>query len=239
MNKIKLFCFPYAGGSASIYTRWKKLIGDSILFYPIELSGHGKRIMEAPYKEFNDIINDMLNTISKEDIDNSSYAFFGHSMGALIVYELTMRIYKENIKGPKQVFISGMSIPENNFYFKNIHLLSENELLNELVKLGGIPQEVLENHNLIRVFTPIFKNDFRLLNYYLNERHQDKFKCDLTVFYGSEDIIQEQDILQWQNYTEKSSSFYKLNGGHFFINKQFQDITKIINGILNNGLQVK
>ena len=108
---MKLFCFPYAGGSSAIFNRWKSYIGHEIEIRAIELAGRGKRIHEAHYNTFDEAINDVLKLINDEIKSDSGYAFFGHSMGAKIAYELTQRILDEGYQGPKHIFFSGRGAP--------------------------------------------------------------------------------------------------------------------------------
>lgn len=103
MSKIKLFCFPYAGGSAQIFHSWSNYLSSQIEIIPVELSSRGRRFNEPLYKNFDELLNDVFNQIHN-DIIQTPYAFFGHSLGALIAFELVHKIIADNLPSPKQVF---------------------------------------------------------------------------------------------------------------------------------------
>src|SRR4051812_4307985 len=107
MEKIKLFCFPYAGGSATIYNTWKSYCSDNFEIVPMELAGRGRRVNEPLYEDLDDMVIDMLAILRKEIEKISAYALFGHSLGGLIVYKLTHRIRHLSMLQPMEIFVSG------------------------------------------------------------------------------------------------------------------------------------
>ena len=103
MSKIKLFCFPYAGGSAAVYNRWKEYLNPEIELRPVELSGRGERMDEPLYTNMEDLIEDVFQLLEGE-FEESEYALLGHSMGAMIIYELSRKIIDNNLKLPLHIF---------------------------------------------------------------------------------------------------------------------------------------
>ena len=116
MKRIRLFCLPYAGGSAMLYTRWKKFLHDSIELYPVELAGRGSRSKEPFYNSVNDAVDDIYNSI-EETLDDTEFAFFGHSMGCVLVYELMYRIKELKNRIPIHAFFSLRKLPFFPFFF--------------------------------------------------------------------------------------------------------------------------
>jgi medium-chain acyl-[acyl-carrier-protein] hydrolase len=228
LKKTKLFCFPYAGGSSSIYKSWEKLLSTWIELHPIELAGHGKRMTEPFYHNFEEAIEDIFEYV-RPYLDKFPYAFFGHSMGALIAYELTCKILQTNYKAPIHLFLSGRTPP----HIKKDKYLSDlpyEQFKNELLKIGGTPEDVFNHPELLELVIPILRADFKLLESYDFQQSDLKINCDITVFSGLNDLeVTSDDILQWNDYTQKKLVIHSFEGDHFFITHKGKEITDIIN----------
>jgi len=140
---MKLFCLPYAGGSASIFAKWGPFIHPGVKLCPIELSGRGRRINESHYTSFDELVTDVLLLIKDEIGRGKKYSFFGHSMGAAIVFEVVQCLYRSGFPGPEHVFFSGRGAP----YIlakedKEYHKLSDTDFIAEIFKIGGTPKEL-------------------------------------------------------------------------------------------------
>jgi surfactin synthase thioesterase subunit len=231
---MKLFCFPYAGGSSAIFNRWKSYVDTDIEIKAIELAGRGKRIHEDHYSDFNEVIEDVFSLIVDEIKKGENYAFFGHSMGAKIAYELAQQILGMGFPGPEHIFFSGRGAPyvlgKNE---KEYHKLPDDEFKQEILKLGGTPKEFFEHPELLEVFLPLLKNDFKLAARDVIGKEINPLPCDISVFLGKEEELTAEQIDSWKNYTTQNCSIYYFNGGHFFINENVEEIV----GRINNTLQ--
>ncbi|HEY9061408.1 MAG TPA: thioesterase domain-containing protein [Pseudobacteroides sp.] len=233
MEIIKLFCLPYAGGSATVYSRWKNYIDQNIEVIPIELAGRGKKFS----KPLNNSIEDEVNNIFEEithHIKNYPYAFFGHSMGTLIIHQLIGKIISHNLRMPVHSFMSGRFPPH--IKGKEVyHTLPDNEFKKAILCLGGTPKAVADNEELFNLFLPILKSDYKMVEQYEFKQEPRKWCFDISVFYGSNDnLAQYHDVEEWSFYTEKSCDFYKFEGNHFFIHEHEKKIVSTISQILNN-----
>lgn len=230
---MKLFCFPYAGGSSAIFNNWKSFIDPRIEIRTIELAGRGKRIHEAHYNNFHDVIKDVFSIIVDEIKSGSDYAFFGHSMGAKIAYELSQEIAAKGLPGPDHIFFSGRGAPyilgENE---KKYHELPDHEFKEEIFKLGGTPKEFFEHPELLEVFLPLLKNDFKMAAREISEKEINPLNCNISVFLGKEEELKPEQIDGWKNYTANNCTVYYFNGGHFFINEKYEQVVKIINNTI-------
>lgn len=226
-----LFCLPYAGGSESIYYKWKNHLHTSIQVVPIELKGRGKRFNEFFYESLEEAVDDIFENI-KEKIVDDDFAIYGHSMGSLLAYELYYKIYNENGKMPKHMFFSGYKAPSILRKEKQIYLLPDEEFIKEVIELGGTTQEVAENDELLKLFTPILRSDFKMLEKYLYKEKEDKIQCDISILNGKEDDITLEELLEWKNHGDKGFKVYNFEGNHFFINTNIENITRIINTTL-------
>lgn len=232
MDKIKLFCIPYAGGSSVVYRKWKNLLNENIELKPIELAGRGRRIAEPLYADLTHAVEDVFNSI-KEYIINNDYAFFGHSMGALIVYRLLYRIQQEKMTLPVHVFFSGKGAPHvKPLEEKKYSTMSDSQFKKEVIKLGGTPPEIFDYPELSEVFLPCLRNDLKIAETVTYLEKPKAQSTHITVFFGKSESFTEEQRIGWKLYTSKNFGLHYFEGGHFFLNNETKSLLKVINGIL-------
>lgn len=234
MDKIKLFCFPYAGGSSVVYQQWNRFINGNIELVPVELAGRGRRINDPMYTTVEEAVDDIYGRIEHQL--QGPYAFFGHSMGAMLSYELTHKIVKSGTRMPEQVFFSGRSAPhvmkEDD---KKYHLMENDVFRKEVLELGGTPPEFFEHPELMELFIPLLKNDFRLAETDLYDGRIDPLPIDINVFLGKDDDLTSDQCEGWKMHTTQSCNIHYFEGGHFFLNDETKGVVDLINGILGQG----
>lgn len=228
---MRLFCLPYAGGSEVIYYKWKRYIHPLVKVDPIELKGRGKRFSEEFYETFEEAVDDIFESVRDKLVDDE-YAIYGHSMGSLLAYELYYKIYNKNFRLPKHIFFSGYKAPNIIREKNNIHMLPDGEFIKEVIGLGGTPEELIKSDELLQLFTPILRSDFRMLENYIYKDRKDKIQCDISILNGKQDDITLEEILAWKNHGDKGFKVYNFEGDHFFINNNVENINNIINRTL-------
>ncbi|NLW46660.1 MAG: thioesterase [Firmicutes bacterium] len=233
MSKIKLYCFPYAGGSATIYNKWRTYLNPNIQLVPMEMAGRGVRFKEDFYQSIAEAVNDLYTNIDFKS-NHDPYAFFGHSMGSILVYELCRKIAADNQKGPAHIFVSGMHPPHIKKERKILHQLPLAEFKEEVIKMGGTPREVFENQELMDYFVPIIKADYKIYETYEFLPNDTKFDFGITAFNGLSDKPTFAEMLEWGNYTSDFSKLYQYEGDHFFIHNHTAAIVDVINKTLSN-----
>lgn len=227
---MTLFCLPYAGGSGTVYYRWSNYIAPSINLYPIELKGRGKRFKETFYESLKEAVEDIFNEIQDKIYDD--YAIYGHSMGSLLAYELYYKINEIGAKKPKHVFFSGYKAPNVVREKENIYTLANYDFMNKIIELGGTPEELINNKELLEIYIPIIRNDFKILETYEYKERTNKIECNISILNGKQDSINLEDILAWKKHTSKKCRIYNLEGNNFFINNNIENIANIINDTL-------
>ncbi|HDR8111924.1 TPA: thioesterase, partial [Bacillus cereus] len=225
---MRLFCLPYAGGSEVIYYRWKKYLNPSIKLEPIKLKARGERFNEKFYETLEEAVEDTFQNIKGEIIDDE-YAIYGHSMGSLLAYELYYKISSKNLRTPKHMFFSGGKSPSILRREKQLHMLSDKEFIKEVIDLGGTPKKLAENEELLQLFIPILRSDFKIIENYIYRDKKEKLQCDISILNGKEEHITIEEMLAWKNHVDKELKIYNLEGNHFFINTNVESITGIIN----------
>ncbi|OOM73639.1 linear gramicidin dehydrogenase LgrE [Clostridium puniceum] len=228
-----LFCLPYAGGSSAAYYEWKKYLHTSIELIPIELKGRGKRIGEIYYESLEEAIEDIFFNI-KDKIISNDYAIYGHSMGSLLSYELYYKIEQMGMKKPRHIFFSGYRAPNIMRQKENIHTLPDYDFMKKVMDLGGTPEELMKSQELLEIFIPIIRNDFKILEKYKYRERKNKIECNVSILNGKQDDIKLEEILSWKNHVCKEFKFYNFEGNHFFINTNIENIINIINTTLVN-----
>jgi medium-chain acyl-[acyl-carrier-protein] hydrolase len=235
MTKIKLFCFPYAGGSAVIFNKWKQYLDNNIELIPVELAGRGKRINETLYKDLSYAIEDAYRLVSKE-IGISPYALFGHSMGGMISYHLGQKLRDNNYPDPVHIFFSGRNAPHIKISDEKMyHLLEEEEFKKKVIDLGGTPPEFFDHPELLEVFLPLLKNDFKLAETDIHNGEIHPFDCNITVLLGKDEDLTADECDGWKKHTKKLCTIHYFEGGHFFLHDETKQIVRFIsNTLLSN-----
>ncbi|MEM1002742.1 MAG: thioesterase domain-containing protein [Bacteroidota bacterium] len=237
---MNLFCFPYAGGSGAVFNSWKPHLDKNITLYPVEMAGRGKRINEEPYHNIEEAVDDIFESISSE-LQQAPFMFFGHSLGALISYELALKLRKLHFPQPLHLFFSGKGAPHiDSEDEKKYHLMKDDEFRTEVLRLGGTPPEFFDHPELLELFVPLLKNDFRIAENYFHKGDVVPFDQNITVFLGKHDNLTEEQCNKWKEFTNKGCNIHHFEGGHFFLHDHMMQIIEIINntkGITENRLQ--
>ena len=224
---LQLFCFPYAGVGASAFFPWVSELPGSIELQVVQLPGRETRIQEKPRNQIGAIVPFVAEAI-RERVDRS-YAFFGHSMGALIAFEVARHLRKAAFPGPVHLFASARRAPQCPDHFPEIHHLPDVEFLEALRRRwNGIPAAVLREPELLQLLLSSLRADVAVIeNYsYLDDQ---RLTCPISVFGGEDDSsIERNDLLSW---SELSSGPFRLRmfpGNHFFIRTQCQEVVRAV-----------
>ena len=211
---ISLFCFPYAGGSASFYKNWSSELPHAIKVVGMEYPGRGEKENETLLKVF-DVL---LSHLEKEILSKikGPFAFFGHSLGAIIAFELARLLQDKHGLQPAALFLSGCPSPDIISLFSSMNEMKDESFIQSLEDLNGTPQGLMELAEFREFFLPILRADFSLLDSYVPAQMRVKFP--LVIFGGKQDPkVNIEDLSKWSFWTESSMSLIKLEGDHFFI----------------------
>lgn len=223
-KSIRLFCLPFAGGNKYSYREFAEKAPSFLNITTIEYPGRGARIKEAFPSDIDQLVNDLYRQILPL-ADEGSYAIYGHSLGGLVAYLLTRKLVENDHKAPLHLFITGTTGPSAlSRTEKKRHLLEKKEFIEEIRELDGMPEEILNNDELLYYFEPILRSDFKLSEDY---KHIEKvpFNIPVTVITGTEEDMELEDIRLWQKETTCTVDFKRMPGKHFFI---FQHAFKIM-----------
>ncbi len=229
MSKIKLFCFPFAGGAASSYNVFKQYLSPEIEMNAIELAARGRRMREPNYTSIDGAVDDVFNII-RDNLSSGPYAFYGHSMGSMISFELAFRVLGAGLPMPVHIIFSGRAAPyisrENK---RTLHHLSDDEFKRQLLEMGGTPKEFFEHPELLEVFLPLLKGDFTLTETYVHPPHNEKLDCNFTVLSGKQDEDTPEEVEAFREHTSGTCDIHYFEGDHFFIYDEPRKMMEIIN----------
>lgn len=212
---LRLFCFPYAGGNAGVYRSWSQKLPDNVEMAAIQLPGRGSRRQEQPLSSLKELVEQL--GVALAGSLNEPFAFFGHSMGALVAFELARLLRREGRALPRHMFVSGRSAPQMNRCHPLLYNLPESELLHELKQLEGTPPEVLEHPELMEMMLPILRADFSICDTY-EYTEAAPLACPISAFGGFHDVdVPRENLEAWRDQTRSSFSLRMLPGNHFFL----------------------
>ena len=222
---INLFCLPFAGGNRYSYQKYLENASPLLKIIPVEYPGRGSRVMEPQAAGIHELVDDLYHRVSNS-IDHSDYAIYGHSMGGLVGYLLARKLIDRNHRLPLHLFITGASAPSSPARAAVArHSLPRKELIEELKRLDGTPDELLYNEDLLEYISPIVRADFKICEEYQYVQLP-PLKIPFTVVTGEQEGIETADVHLWQKETECDVDFIKMPGRHFFI---FQEPNAIMN----------
>ena len=234
--RYRLFCFPYAGGGASIFNDWQAELPPEVELYALQLPGRENRFSESPQTRFKQLIETLI-PIIKPYLD-LPFAFFGHSLGAWVGFELIRELRRQKYPLPAHFFVSGSKAPQLIDLKPPIHRLPDDKFLAKIKSFQGTPEAVLEDSKLMELFLPALRADFAVLETYFYAG-SDPLNCPITVFGGKQDTqVTTEELMAWQQQTEGEFTRQMFNGGHFFLNSARQDLLKAIATQLSQQLLI-
>ena len=218
--RLRLFCFPYAGGSVSVFRHWSDYFTGDIELIGVQYPGRGDRYNETLIADCGQMVDAIYaNIIPQLDVPT---AFFGHSNGGLIAYELARKLQSANGYSLFHLFLSASRSAADRHPLSGRSALSDEELISELVSLGGTPPALLANKEMLELYLPILRADFALSdNYrYCSTPH---LKSNSSILYGLRDkSVSKEEINGWQNIIQGGINFISVDGGHFFIHENLE-----------------
>ena len=232
--RLRLLCFPYAGGGVMIYRQWAASMPESIDVLPVQLPGRERRLREPPYTRVEPLVEAATRGLLPH-LDRP-FAIFGHSMGALIGYEVAQRLRRDHGLEPVHLLVSGRRAPQlppdPDYDYKLPHA----EFIERLREINGTPAEVFEHPELLEIMLPVLRADFELNDTYEPIAHP-PLACPISAFGGLEDTeAPEEDLEAWSGVTDGPFRRRMFPGDHFFLNQHRSRLIQAVVEDLLRGL---
>jgi len=223
---MRLFCFPYSGAAASIYYPWSSILPETIEICPIQYPGHGTRVGESLIDSLPDMIPLIAQAI--QTFVDKPFSIFGHSMGALLGFELARFLQQDRSPAPEYLFVSGHNAPQLPDVSEPIHKLPDQQFIDRLRKLNGTPEDVLQNEELRDLVLPIIRADFKLSETY-QYQYYEPLSCSLCACGGlSDNYITRDGLDAWREQTTGKFSLRMFPGDHFYLNDSRMLLLQVI-----------
>jgi medium-chain acyl-[acyl-carrier-protein] hydrolase len=222
----RVFCFPYAGGGPGAFRSWSRLLDPKVGLYAIQLPGRESRIGEPPLASLPPIV-EQLTPVLADEVGGAAafpYAFFGHSLGALVAFAVCRDFHRDGIRLPDKLVVSGARAPHLPQRRPPIHALPEPEFIDELRRLEGTPEEALANAELMELLIPMLRADSAVSETYEHEERP-PLPCPIVAFGGQDDEdVTVDDVLAWGMHTSSGFEHRIFPGGHFFVDAHEEDV---------------
>lgn len=227
--RTTLVCFPHAGGTASFFAPWARLLPLDVELIAVQYPGRQDRLGERPIgtmTELADAVTEVLRTGLRRD---RALLFFGHSMGAALAWEAALRLEAGPGPAPRHVFASGRQGPSRQRP-GTLHLLPEDRFVDEITELGGTDPQLFDDPDMREIVLPPIRADYRLIETYRPDLTA-RLRCPIGVFTGDEDPeMGPEDVEAWREATTGGFTAQVLPGDHFYLVEQAQPIVSAMFG---------
>jgi surfactin synthase thioesterase subunit len=225
--RLRLFCVPHAGVGPSAYRRWSDCLPSDIEVALIHLPGRESRLRETPYTHIEPLVE--AAAVALGPYLDIPYAMFGHSMGALVAFELARRFEEEGHGAPRHLFVSGRRAPQMPPRRSPIAHLPDDQFVPEIrSRYNGIPEEVLRHPDLLALLLPGLRADLTLVEGYVH-RPGAPLPCPIVAMGGMADMeATEAELVGWRHQTTAALSVRMFPGGHFYLQTAHEELMRIV-----------
>ena len=226
--RVRLFCFPYAGGGTTVFRSWSGRLPKDVELIAIQLPGRESRIREPLITDIGALTDEICRAL--EPFHGDACVFFGHSLGGLVSFEVARKLRSSN--RPRQdlrgLIVSGSPAPQMRTQGNSIHDLPHDQFIEKIRNLNGTPQEILDHQEIMELVLPILRADFQVADQY---RYVPAAPLDIPIhaFYGEEDDVQQDRLYGWKEQTTSRFSTTAFPDGHFFINSRRSAVLEAVN----------
>ncbi|MFI6696494.1 thioesterase II family protein [Streptomyces sp. NPDC050433] len=223
----QLFCLPHAGAGAATYRDWQSTIGGDVEVVPVELPGRGARFAEPLVTSATENVEALAGPLLERA--DKPFALFGHSMGALLAYELAHELVRLG-RPPVHLVVSGYAAPQLSPRSRGgqVYTLSDDRLVQHIKALQGTAGEVLDHPELLELLLPVIRADYQVCETHeFTERPP--LPVPVTALGGTEDPAGDDEALRgWRELTDAEFRVATFLGGHFFLHEHLDDVAGIV-----------
>ncbi|HEY7145807.1 MAG TPA: alpha/beta fold hydrolase [Streptosporangiaceae bacterium] len=219
---MRLLCLPHAGAGATVYRSWGAGLAPAMAVCPVQPPGREMRLDEPPFTSITPLVRELAQEIASSV--KLPYAIFGHSTGAMCAFEVIGELRAIGAGPPARLFVAGRRAPQLPMEHTELASLDPPELASVLRRLGGTPEFMLEDHELLRQFQPLLAADFAVNEGY-EYRPGTALDIPITAFAGTTDPGAGPGLMDpWREQTRAGFTLHALNGGHFAIFERADEV---------------
>lgn len=216
---LSLFCFSHAGGAATAFRLWPTALPSWVEVWAVQLPGRGNRWREPLIPTIPALVEAIIPSLLPHL--RRPFAFFGHSMGAVLASEIARALAQHKAIPPSHLFLSSRRPPHMPGYETSLHTLPDNEFIWEVdQRYGGVPSELLDSPDLLTLLLPVLRADIAALEMFRPTR-LDALPCPISAFGGAQDPVVPRNHLEaWRDQSDGPFRVRMFPGGHFYMNSQ-------------------
>jgi surfactin synthase thioesterase subunit len=232
--RLRLVCFPYAGGGSAAFATWPESLGPEIEVCAVQLPGRETRIMQQAFQDTATMVPVLADVLAARVAP--PYAFFGHSMGAVVAFELARWLRANGQPAPVHMFASARRAPQLPLMHSLLHVLPDDEFLEELHGFGGTPPQLLADEGLLRLLLPMLRADFAVNDTY-EYQPEPPLDCPITATGGLTDPhVPQASLAAWQDQTTGPFALAMFRGGHFYLRAARSELLGLIASALEDRI---
>ena len=218
IERPRLYCFAYAGGSSSIYAAWARALAPAIAVLGVEMPGHGSRFAETPLTTVSEMATDAADAIAASG-SRAPYAFYGHSLGAIVAFETSRILGERFAEQPIHLFAGAARAPHLPAVVAPVSHLPSGEFLEAVQqRYGGLPAALFEEPELLEMVLPVLRADFTAYENYTYTQAA-PLHHPITAFHGTDDpVVRSAAVNEWSHVTDSLFRLKEVEGDHFFLN---------------------
>jgi surfactin synthase thioesterase subunit len=221
----RLFCFPFAGGAASYFYPFAAALAPQVEVHAVQYPGRQDRHREPCLGTIPELARAVFDVV--REAADQPYLFFGHSMGAIIAYEVARLLGSAGLPGPEWLLVSGQRAPSRQ-QPEDFHLRDDEQLVEELRTLGGTDPRWLEDRELLATILPPIRNDYRAIETYAYVPGP-PLSCPVTALAADDDPYTSiPDVAAWREHSTEAFDLRVFTGGHFFLDDCREEVAEII-----------
>ncbi len=228
-DALRLFALPFAGGGSAPYHALARHVRARLEVVPVLLPGRERRLVEEPFRDVGALADALARELAGE-LDAAPFALFGHSLGALVAFELARRLLAAGRRAPLHLFASACRAPQRVATERPIHALPDEEFLAAIEELGGMPPEVRQHSELLELVLPALRADFEMYEAYrFDPSSVATLDLPVTALGGEQDLeVPRPDLEAWAERTAGAFDARWFPGGHFFLLDAPADVAHVV-----------
>lgn len=230
---VQVLCFPYAGGGAQVFRPWQALVPAGVGVTGVRLPGREQRFRERPVDTWPAALAGLVGAVAAE-AGRGPYALFGHSLGARLAYELTHRLEAAGHRPPELLVVSACRAPGVAPRTATMHVMDGPTLAARLREMDGVPEEVLDNPEVMSLLEPVLRADLRLAETWAPS--PGRVGVPILALCGDHDDIDPyEDMIGWRDHTTAGFDIRSFPAGHFFLRDEQASVVATIAAHLAAG----
>lgn len=224
--ELRLFCFPHAGGSPQVFRTWAEHLPAALDVWSVLLPGRGARAGEPAQTRLEPLVDALADALAPWTAE--PFALFGHSMGALVSFELARRLRRWYRTVPVHLFVAAYPAPQLARRGPTLHTLSDRALAAEVRRLGATPDPLLDDPDAASVVLAPVRADLAVCETY-RYSPQSPLECPITVFGGEDDPrVSLDELAAWRDQTSTHFAIQIMPGDHFFVARSSPELPQAL-----------